>query len=159
MSPWWPMKSDWSSRTITHNFGNRTRLSVDARRNDAQVKQTVGFEFELAFFKWQVGESIAMPLSFAEKDWKRDCCSYTVHERYVFEFESLYGIQKGLWMFFSYHASLPLLSLGTRDTIFNPCFLSTLITNFVQSTVFRLTRRPVGLARFQAARILKTLDR
>ena len=32
-----------------------------------------------------------MPLSFVEKDWKRHFRSYAVHERYGFEFKSLYG--------------------------------------------------------------------
>ena len=70
------------------------------------------------FRNWEVGQPTAMAFLFTEMDWKRNCCSYTVHECYVFEFKCLYGIQKGLWMFFSYHASLPLLSLGTGDTIF-----------------------------------------
>ena len=50
ISAWWPMKWSWSSGTITCNFWNRKRLSVDASRNDAQGEQTVVFEFELVFF-------------------------------------------------------------------------------------------------------------
>ena len=56
MSPWWPLKSDWSSGTITYNFQNRIRLSVDARRNDGQGKQLDHFDFELAFLQVTSGK-------------------------------------------------------------------------------------------------------
>ena len=51
MSPWRPMKCSSSSGTITCNFWNWKRLSVDASRNDAQGEQMVVFEFELAFLQ------------------------------------------------------------------------------------------------------------
>ena len=41
---------------------------------------------------------------------------------------------------------------------FYPDFFSTLITNWVHSAVFGLTRLPVGLARFSAPSILKPLE-
>ena len=40
------------------------------------------------------------------------------------------GKQKDLRLFFSYHGPLPLLSFGTRDTIFYPDFFFNFDLNF-----------------------------
>ena len=96
---------------------------------------------------------------FAEKDWKHNRCSYTVHERYVFDSRSLSTANKKACDCFSHMVLCHCFHLELGTYFFTPNFISTLITNFVQSTVFGLARRPVGLARFSSPRILKPLDR
>ena len=91
--PWCRFDDPWEATDHPEEspttFKNQTRLSVDALRDDALCDKTAVFDSKIDFCKWKLGQSTAMPLSFAEKDWKGNCCSYTVDERYVFDIRSL----------------------------------------------------------------------
>ena len=170
MSSWWPMKCYWSSgRTITYNFWNRTRLSVDASRNDAQGEQMVGFDFELAFLQvrsWTVN----CYANFVR--WKglktQSLLLYCPRALRFWFWKSVYGKEKGLWLFFSNHCSLPLLSLGTRIALLRKRLQldskSDLTTNglilgfFVGKWLFSFTSYLCGMKSARNAQLLFFFD-
>ena len=93
----------------------------------------------------KVNKSTVITMSFAEKGWKCNCCSYTVHERCVFEFKSPCTANRRACECFSRIIPVNHLfhfELGTQ--FFTPIFSSTLITIFVCLSVKSLSRRYLG---------------
>ena len=163
MFPWWPMKTDWFSGTITYTFWDRTRMSVYARRKDARCKNSVVFWLWISFFasgQWknqllchchslERNESaiVALIPSANVTFWSLKVC-VRQKEGPVDKFpEASFFTSSFTWN--SEHKFLPGFFFNSDHKF------RFFVRKISQSTVSGMTRRPVGLARFSAPHILE----
>ena len=132
MSPRWLMKSDWSSGTMLAE----TMLKVNNRSFSTLT---------LLFMQVTSGTINCYAIVVCWRGFKTLLLLlYRPRTLRFWVQNSVYGKEKGLEMFLSYHPPLPLLSLGTRNKKFSLRVFSTLITKFVSLTVKQFSWRYLG---------------